>query len=94
MKQKRTSLRLEGEEGLKREALEVMLSNITDPAEQIVLKNTSISISTFVALRSYFESKCSFVLDLTLAAINDECLELLASSTNKNMACCLKALYL
>jgi hypothetical protein len=34
------------------------------------------------------------VLDLSLTGINDECLEMLASSTGKNMGCCLKALYL
>lgn len=77
-----------------REALEVMLSNLDEPAEHIVLKNTPLSVNTFGAFRSYLESKSVFVLDLSLTDINDECLEIITSGTSKNMACCLKALYL
>ena len=71
-----------------------MLANLIEPAEQIVLKNTQIGVNTFIAFRSYFETKSVFVLDLSLTGINDECLEFLASGTSKNISCCLKALYL
>lgn len=54
------------------------MANLIEPAEQIVLKNTQIGVNTFIAFRSYFETKSVFLLDLSLTGINDECLEFLA----------------
>ena len=96
LKQQRPSLKLENlaENDIVRESLEVMLTNLEEPAQNIILKNTPLNLNTFSAFRSYLESKSVFVLDFSLTGINDECLEVIASGTGKNMSCCLKALYL
>jgi hypothetical protein len=55
MKEQRPSLILKNLAGedIACEALEVMLTNLEEPAEHIILKNTNISATTFGAFRAY-----------------------------------------